>query len=226
VRHLLSKLVAGGLSAAVILLWWPRFFPADTAAAWLARGVVWTLSFELMLHALAPLEELLWERPAARRVRHLAAQASVASRTALACATLAIPAALLATAPAPRDEKPPVTAVKTVTEVRRVVVERDPAAREQAPVEVQTETTASDPASRTVPVRAGARQRPDTRERRVTRPAPTRTEPTSTRGTEQRDGGSGSDSAGSQQTTAQPQAAEPRTDAVRRAVSTSGRRTA
>jgi hypothetical protein len=222
VRHLLSKLVAGGLSAAVILLWWPRFFPGDTAAAWLARGVVWTLSFELMLHALAPLEELIWDRPAARRVRRRAAQASVASRTALACATLAVPAALVAPAPAPRAPK---AAVRTVTEIRRVVVERDPAAREQAPVQVPA---ASEPPATAAarPVAAVTVPRHPPKARRTTRRAPVHTAPRSARGTEQGGRDSAGEPAGSQPTTAQPQAAEPRTDAVRRTLSTSDPRTA
>src|SRR6476661_3467273 len=68
VRELLSKLVAGGLSAAVILLWWPRFFPADNATTWLIRGVIWTLSFELLLHALLPVERALWDSTVGSRV--------------------------------------------------------------------------------------------------------------------------------------------------------------
>lgn len=136
VRQLLSKLVAGGLTAAVILLWWPRFFPVDTAAAWLARGVIWTLGFELLLHALAPLEAAMWESAAARRVGHRAAAARsrmggesraarLGSRGALACAALAVPAALLAVAPAPRPHPVRTAQVKQVTEVKRIVrVER------------------------------------------------------------------------------------------------------
>src|SRR3954462_8605978 len=67
VIQLLSKLLAGGLSASVILIWWPRFFPADNVETWLIRGVVWTLMFELLLHAVGPLEQGLWRSPAASR---------------------------------------------------------------------------------------------------------------------------------------------------------------
>src|SRR3954471_4581299 len=98
VRQLLSKLVAGGLSAAVILLWWPRFFPVDNATTWLVRGVVWTLSFEVLLHALLPLERALWESRTGAKVRAGASRAHTRSRrgrTVVACCALSVPVALL-----------------------------------------------------------------------------------------------------------------------------------
>jgi hypothetical protein len=137
VRHLLSKIVAGGLSAGVILLWWPLVFPSDTVESWLVRGVLWTLCFELMLHSFAPLEEALWRSRAARKV---AAQAQAATarigtaspekrhwgRMAIAGFALTVPLTLLATAPAHRlSPKPAAASVKHVTQVKRVVrVER------------------------------------------------------------------------------------------------------
>jgi hypothetical protein len=60
VRQLGSKLFAGGLSAGVILLWWPMFFHTDSVKMWLCRGVAWTLCFELLLLALSPFEAELW----------------------------------------------------------------------------------------------------------------------------------------------------------------------
>ena len=123
--HLLSKLVAGGLSAAVVLLWWPLVFPSDTVESWLVRGIAWTASFELMLHAFMPVEESLWRSRAARRVREQAARAGgriavgrsedkMRLRMAVACVALMVPLALLATAPthplgpkpAPRTDEP------------------------------------------------------------------------------------------------------------------------
>jgi hypothetical protein len=137
VRHLLSKIVAGGLSAGVILLWWPLVFPSDTVESWLVRGVLWTLCFELMLHSFAPVEERLWRSGAARRV---VAQAQAAGerlgtaspekqrvgRLAVAAVALTVPLALLATAPSHRlSPKPAAASVKHVTQVKRVVrVER------------------------------------------------------------------------------------------------------
>jgi hypothetical protein len=147
VGQLLSKLVAGGLSAAVVLIWWPCFFPVDNVETWLARGVVWTLSFELLLHALAPFERSLWESAAAHRVRSRAAAAGgrlalrdprvrVRGRGAVACAAVAIPAFLLATAPAPPKEKPVAArTVKHVTQIKRVVRVEQPKA---APACVRT----------------------------------------------------------------------------------------
>jgi hypothetical protein len=50
VREFLSKSIAGGLSAGVVLLWWPVLFDrVDTVTSWFARGVAWTVLFELLL---------------------------------------------------------------------------------------------------------------------------------------------------------------------------------
>src|SRR4051794_13688799 len=128
VRELISKLVAGGLSAAVILLWWPRFFPADNATTWLVRGVIWTLSFELLLHALAPVERALWDSRAGSRVRERASNAhsrSLRGRAMVASAALIVPLVLLTFAPAPTVKTSQAASVRHVTEVKRIVkVER------------------------------------------------------------------------------------------------------
>src|SRR4051794_37717372 len=126
VRELISKLVAGGLSAAVILLWWPRFFPADNATTWLVRGVVWTLSFELLLQALVPIERALWESGAGARVRSSAdrlgsPRRSVRGRAGVACAAVAVPVALLVAAPSQPAKPKTHAAVRHVTEVKRIV---------------------------------------------------------------------------------------------------------
>jgi hypothetical protein len=133
VQQLFSKLIAGGLSAAVILLWWPLVFPSTTVESWMIRGIVWTASFELMLLAFLPVEEALWRSRAARRVRDTAAAAGgklVAdsprrkhgSRSIVAGIAVCVPLVLLATAPAhPLDPKPATEQVRHVTEVKRVV---------------------------------------------------------------------------------------------------------
>jgi hypothetical protein len=64
-EHLLSKLIAGGLSAGVVLLWWPRVFPHDRAGGWVARGIAWTLLAEILVVAVSPLEHVLRARIAA-----------------------------------------------------------------------------------------------------------------------------------------------------------------
>ena len=163
-RHLLSKIVAGGLSAGVILLWWPLVFPSDTVESWLIRGVLWTLCFELMLHSFAPLEESLWRSRAARRVaaRAQAATARIGAessrkrhhgRMVVAAVALTVPLTLLATAPAHRLAPKPAAAaakVRHVTEVKRVVrVER-------RTVTVPRATSAGGPAAPATPQAAGS----------------------------------------------------------------------
>jgi hypothetical protein len=69
VREFLSKSIAGGLSAGVVLLWWPVLFEdVDTVTSWFVRGVAWTLCFELLLVALIPFERALWETTRGERI--------------------------------------------------------------------------------------------------------------------------------------------------------------
>src|SRR4029450_4501517 len=69
VREFLSKSIAGGLSAGVVLLWWPVLFDdVDTVTSWFIRGVAWTLCFELLLVALIPFERALWEPGRGQRI--------------------------------------------------------------------------------------------------------------------------------------------------------------
>jgi hypothetical protein len=156
VRELLSKLVAGGLSAAVILLWWPNFFPADNATTWLVRGVIWTLSFELLVHALLPLERELWESRVGVRVRSGAGsrlgapRRSLRGRATVACGALAVPLTLLTFAPSPPVKTARAASVRHVTEVKRIVkVERRQvrvAKVVPVPVDVQQAPRVADPA--------------------------------------------------------------------------------
>lgn len=135
--HLLSKIVAGGLSAAVILIWWPLVFPSASLESWLVRGISWTLCFELMLHAFTPIEDALWRSRAARRVVEQAQTAGaklgagstskrVGGRSVIAGVALLVPVALLVNAPVERlAPKQEATQVKHVTQVKRIVrVER------------------------------------------------------------------------------------------------------
>ena len=159
-RHLLSKIVAGGLSAGVILLWWPLVFPSDTVESWLVRGVLWTLCFELMLHAFAPVEESLWGTTAARRVADQAKAASArlgpgsprkryTGRGVVAAVALLVPLTLLASAPShPVGPKPAGAQVRQVTEVKRIVrVERRSVAVPSAAVPAARTTAAPDEAA-------------------------------------------------------------------------------
>jgi hypothetical protein len=69
VREFLSKSIAAGLSTGVVLLWWPVLFDrVDSVTSWLARGVAWTVLFEVLLFALTPFERALWETPGGERI--------------------------------------------------------------------------------------------------------------------------------------------------------------
>lgn len=141
-RQFLSKSIAGGLSAGVVLLWWPIVFAeVDSVTSWLVRGVAWTVCFELLLLALAPFERALWETRHGERISNRVGAAGsrlhagsgrrrLSRLSALAAMALAVPVALLVTglaehAPA-RAEAAPVRPVKVVhvtkvVKVRRVV---------------------------------------------------------------------------------------------------------
>jgi hypothetical protein len=145
VRHLLSKSIAGGLSAGVVLLWWPVLFDrVDTVTSWFVRGVAWTVCFELLLVALVPFERALWETTGGERIStrigaagsrlHAGSRRRRMGRlSAVATVALALPVALLVAglgkhAPAPAEAKA-ATPVKVVRVTKVVkVVKRAPAA--------------------------------------------------------------------------------------------------
>jgi hypothetical protein len=108
------------------------------------------------------------------RTTRLPAPRRVGSRAALACGALAVPAALLATAPAPPpDEKP--TQVKHVTQVKRIVrVEAAPTVPQSvAPSGAAAPVgTPAAPAAAPSPERVLAR--PSTPRRQSTRQTPRR----------------------------------------------------
>jgi hypothetical protein len=143
VRQFLSKSLAGGLSAGVVLLWWPLLFDdVNTVTSWFVRGAAWTISFELVLVALVPFERALWETShgerVARRMGRAGSRLHSGSRrrrmgrlSAVATIALAVPAALLVAglgrqAPAQADAKPPrpIKVVRVTKVVRPVTVKR------------------------------------------------------------------------------------------------------
>ena len=149
-REFLSKSIAGGLSASVVLLWWPVLFSdVDSVTSWLIRGAAWTVLFEVLLVALVPFERALWETAGGERIStrigaagsrlHAGSRRRRMSRlSAVATVALAVPVALLVAGlgrhvPAP-DEAKAATPVKIVrvTKVVRVV--------KRAPVTVQPST--------------------------------------------------------------------------------------
>jgi hypothetical protein len=179
VREFLSKSIAGGLSAGVVLLWWPVLFDeVDTVTSWFVRGVAWTVCFELLLVALIPFERALWETTHGERISRTMGSAGLRLNSgshrrrmsrvsAVATMALAVPVVLLAAglhkqAPA-HAEAPAVAPIKVVrvTKVVRPVTvkkiieqtpvqEYAPAPQQAAPAPVQPRTTEKPSTGRTV----------------------------------------------------------------------------
>jgi hypothetical protein len=130
--NLVSKVLAAGLAAGVFLLWWPAHLPSDGAQWLVLRGLAWTLAFELLVVAFAPVERMaagtLARRRAAagaRRMRTALAAAPTAARKSgavvMAVTGLAVPAVMLAQAGHLPSSKP---VAKRETVVRKVIVRR------------------------------------------------------------------------------------------------------
>lgn len=162
-RKFLSKSIAGGLSASVVLLWWPVLFDdVDTVTSWFVRGAVWTVCFELLLVALVPFERALWETARgeriARRMGNAGSRLHSGSHrrrmgwlSAVATVALAVPVALVAAglgehAPAQAEAQPvtPIKVVRVTKVVRPVTVKR---VVERAPISEQPVVTAPEPAA-------------------------------------------------------------------------------
>ena len=178
-RHFLSKAIAGGLSAALVLLWCPLLFPADSLDSWLVRGVAWTILFELLLHSLAPFEESVWDAAESRfgdraKRRTLRRAAPVAS-VALAAAAVMLLVGAHRPAPIAADAERRVKVVQVTKVVRPVTVRRvveAPAPAAVAPVEAEVPVA---------PAPARVSQAPDkpkrrTRQARDVDPAPPKVE--------------------------------------------------
>jgi hypothetical protein len=155
VREFLSKSIAGGLSAGVVLLWWPVLFDkVDTVTSWFVRGVAWTVCFELLLVALIPFERALWETGRGERISRTMGSAGMrlhsgshrrrmSRLSAVATMALAVPVVLLVAGlhkQAPAHAEAPATSPIKVVRVTKVVrpvtvkriIERAPVQREYA----------------------------------------------------------------------------------------------
>jgi hypothetical protein len=133
--RLLSKIFAGGLSAGVFLIWWPQHVQAEDLEHLVLRGLLWTLTFELLLLAFGPLENRAAARVRVRvdarragvtqRLEHVPAPARAGGAVALACLGLTGPLVLLAGAPheIARKVDPQPRVVKQVI-VQRPVIEK------------------------------------------------------------------------------------------------------
>jgi hypothetical protein len=143
VREFLSKSIAGGLSAGVVLLWWPVLFEdVDTVTSWFVRGVAWTLCFELLLVALIPFERALWETTRGERIARRVGDAGsrlhsgpprrrIGRLSAVASMALAVPVVLVlagvsehVSARAEPPEVRPINVVRVTKVVRPVTVKR------------------------------------------------------------------------------------------------------
>lgn len=183
----LSKCVAGGFSAGVVLLWWPLLVPGDSLTAWLSRGVAFTLAFELLLLGLRPLEHALWATRRGTRLRTrldaIAERLSsgdtvrrLGSTATLAAVAVAVPAVLITAGlhERPRDDgqqrarAPRVVRITKV--VRPVKVER---IVESAPV---TTTPAATPTRSPVAPSRPTRPKRTSKPRPAEQPAKARTE--------------------------------------------------
>ena len=161
VREFLSKSIAGGLSAGVVLLWWPVLFAdVDTVTSWFVRGVAWTLCFELLLIALVPFERALWETARGERIARSVGNAGsrlhsgsprrrMGRLSAVATLALAVPVVLVMAglnehAPARAEDAQvrPINVVRVTKVVRPVTVKR---VIERAPVSGQPIVTTPAP---------------------------------------------------------------------------------
>ena len=162
VHEFLSKSIAGGLSAGVVLLWWPVLFEdVDTVTSWFVRGVAWTLCFELLLVALIPFERALWETARGERIARRVGDAGsrlhsgsprrrISRLSAVASLALAVPVVLVlaglgehvpARAEAPKVR--PINVVRVTKVVRPVTVRK---VVHRAPVSGQPVVTTPAPA--------------------------------------------------------------------------------
>jgi hypothetical protein len=187
VREFLSKSIAGGLSAGVVLLWWPVLFEdVDTVMSWFVRGVAWTLLFELLLIALVPFERALWETAHGERIsrrvgsagtrlhsgshRRRMGRLSAVATLALAVPLVLVMAGLNEQTPA-RAETKPVKVVRVTKVVRPVTVKR---VVERAPISGQPVVPTASPQTTPVPVPPRVTEKPAPRPGRtvVDRTAP------------------------------------------------------
>lgn len=159
-EHLFSKLLAGGLSAGLVLAWWPAFFHSEGVMSWVWRGLAWTLLFELLLGALAPLEEAINNHPRYlalksilrrpfRPISRFTPDSPVASAALLAVGALALPIGLMVSRSDKVNPREPVKLVK-VTEQKVVrpvkVVKVTKLVRETQPAQVAPSPAPSPPA--------------------------------------------------------------------------------
>ena len=172
-KDLVSKLLAGGLSAAVVLVWWAAFFPAAGVTTWLTRGLAMTLLYELLYLSFSPLERHLWNSRPARalsgrveswqdRLMDAPDRRRVRGSVALACVATLLPILLLSAGVRHDPPAAPPTTVRRVTvnhetvlrtPVQQVVVEKTVSVAAPAPPAVARTIVVHASTTRTVVVR-------------------------------------------------------------------------
>jgi hypothetical protein len=91
---LFSKVLSGGVSAAIFLLWWPAHVPGDGPEWLVIRGLLWTLAFEILMLSFCPLERAVAGTVHDRRAGAVESR-GLSRALVLALAGLALPAMLV-----------------------------------------------------------------------------------------------------------------------------------
>jgi hypothetical protein len=121
-----SKVLAGGLSAGIFLLWWPAHVTAQGNEWLFVRGILWSLAFELLLLAYKPLEAAITGAVRDRGQLSLTTLRSprLARLLMLAAVGVAVPAVMLAGA------RPPAAATPARAAAPKVIVKHEVVRRE------------------------------------------------------------------------------------------------
>src|SRR5919108_3460166 len=122
---LVSKVLAGGLSAGIFLLWWPAHVTAQGSEWLFIRGILWSLAFEVLLLAYRPLEQAITGAVRDREQRRLRAvrPARFARFVVLTAVGVVVPLVMLAGARPPAATPARAAAPKVV--VKREIVRRE-----------------------------------------------------------------------------------------------------
>jgi len=121
---LFSKVLAGGVSAGIFLLWWPAHVTAQGSEWLFIRGILWSLAFEILLFAYSPLEKAVVRAVREREPRTLRGP-QLARILTFAVLAVAVPLVMLS------GTKPPSAApARAAVPAQKVIVKREIVKRE------------------------------------------------------------------------------------------------
>jgi hypothetical protein len=121
---LFSKVLAGGVSAGIFLLWWPAHVTAQGSEWLFVRGILWSLAFEILLFAYSPLEKAIVRAVREREPRTLRGP-QLARILTFAVLAVAVPLVMLS------GTKPPSAApARAAGPAQKVIVKREIVKRE------------------------------------------------------------------------------------------------